>query len=156
MGKLDVELPEELNKEAWGEWLVNRRIHGKPINSTTAKRQIKKLITRSLDDQRQILEISMDAGYQGIFPEKVRISNERAISAPPKGADKYTASCEQAERDREAISRLWSESCGAGVSDVVMDDPCIRHEVVQPVGADDRCNYWPADDQLLIVGGGNE
>lgn len=66
----EIDLPPWLDPKDWRDWAEDRRKRGKPISEAGAKRQLKRL-----DDYRQqgfspheIIENSIAAGYQGLFP----------------------------------------------------------------------------------------
>lgn len=57
-----------LNLDAWKEWCEFRaKDKKKPITETTAKKQITLLVKYNVDDQRVIIDKSINGSYQGLF-----------------------------------------------------------------------------------------
>lgn len=69
--------PAELNIEAWEEWLAFRKAH--KFKAYKTDRPIKALLklTTDYDEQRAIIEQSMDNCWQGLFPVKRKQISER-------------------------------------------------------------------------------
>lgn len=71
-----VTLHESLPQESWKEWIEHRRRRRWPCDQTTLKKQLKLLAQYDADTQRQILDTSIQAGWQGLFPPKGQASRQ--------------------------------------------------------------------------------
>lgn len=71
--KKGIDLPDWLNKTKWAEWIAYRKERGVTCTETTIKRQIK-LLEAYKDQHTEIIEKSITNGWQGLFPEKGRVS----------------------------------------------------------------------------------
>lgn len=63
-------LHDTLPQDAWAEWLEHRRKKRWPNDATTLQKQLKVLAPFDQEIQRQMLETSIQAGWQGIFPPR--------------------------------------------------------------------------------------
>jgi hypothetical protein len=63
-------LHETLPKEAWKEWIAFRKQRRWPVDPTTLKKQLNKLAKFDTATQREMLDNSMQANWQGVFPPK--------------------------------------------------------------------------------------
>lgn len=78
----------------WQNWLAYRRERRFPMNPRVLKLHLAELIQYETDVQRSMINTSMNAGWQGIFPPK---GNGRAaaprpvrnLSAPPASEDPF-------------------------------------------------------------------
>lgn len=68
----EMEVPSWLNREAWSDWVEDRKERGKPLTPKAAHLQIRKL-----DEYRQegfrpedVIENSIGNGYQGLYPPR--------------------------------------------------------------------------------------
>lgn len=58
----------QLDLESWTEWCEFRQTDKKKaITEATAKKQLKLLVKYSIDDQRKIIDKSINGSYQGLF-----------------------------------------------------------------------------------------
>ena len=66
-----LEIPPDVNTEAWIEWEAYRRIdRGKTITKAAANKQFKLLEKYEPEQQQQIIDNSIQNDYQGLFPLK--------------------------------------------------------------------------------------
>lgn len=65
-----VELPPEINHEAWREWCAFRSQRRKPVSEAAARKQIKLLRKYPANVQQQIIDQSIQNDYQGLFEPK--------------------------------------------------------------------------------------
>lgn len=70
-----MKLPDNLNLEAWEEWLEFRREAGYRKYKTT--RTAKMLARYPKDVQARAIQYSMDLEYQGLFPENFKQKTEK-------------------------------------------------------------------------------
>ena len=66
------DLPQWLNKEIWAEWVQFRKEIRKPLKHTTIKLQLK-MLEKNKENHVEILETSIQNGWQGLFPNKARV-----------------------------------------------------------------------------------
>jgi hypothetical protein len=59
-----------LPKAAWAMWLEYRKRHRMPMDDQTLAMQLKHLALFSEDAQTAMIETSINAGWQGLFPPK--------------------------------------------------------------------------------------
>jgi hypothetical protein len=85
-----IELPEWLNKEVWNDWVQHRKQKRNKLTDKTIERQIK-LLEKHKDIHVAILEYSIQNGYQGLFPDKVK----------PEEQIKKRSSCVMTDEERE-------------------------------------------------------
>ena len=67
--------PDGFARKEWEEWLAHRRAKRWPCDSRTLQKQINELKKHSAAEQREMIDRSINAGWQGIFPPR---SNGRA------------------------------------------------------------------------------
>lgn len=72
-------LHESLPRAEWGEWIEFRRTKRWPNDPTTLGKQLKLLAQFEPDVQRQMLDTSIQAGWQGLFPPK----RAAGVNGPP-------------------------------------------------------------------------
>lgn len=65
-----IELHASLPRESWGEWLAHRRERKWSMSPRALNPQLKLLAKFDTETQREIIETSMQAGWQGLFPPK--------------------------------------------------------------------------------------
>lgn len=97
-----IELPDEVNHDAWLEWCAFRSKRRKPVSEDAAVKQIKLLREHTKPVQQQIVDHSIQNDYQGLFEPK---GNPYANTAGNPGRStprRQTA----ADRLREQASRL--------------------------------------------------
>lgn len=73
---LQVTLHETLPKSEWDEWLAHRKRRRWPCDETTLKKQLNLLSRHGSDIQRQMLDNSMQAGWQGLFEPKAGLARK--------------------------------------------------------------------------------
>ena len=61
-------VPDALNGEAWNEWVDYRISIRKPITELSARKAVKMLTGYPHDTQQQIVDKSIQNGWQGLFP----------------------------------------------------------------------------------------
>lgn len=64
-------LHASLPLESWNEWLEHRRAKRWPVDGRTLKKQLELLARYTTDEQRLMIDTSIQATWQGIFPPKV-------------------------------------------------------------------------------------
>ena len=62
-------LPQWINQEAWELWVQFRKEIRKPLKPTTIELQLK-MLEKHKANHVQILETSIQNGWQGLFPPK--------------------------------------------------------------------------------------
>lgn len=68
---LDIELPAEINKEAWADFVLHREFIKNPLNETSAKLVINKLKIHNQEDQREMVDNTLISGkWLSVFPIK--------------------------------------------------------------------------------------
>jgi len=70
------DLPQWLNKKAWTEWVQFRKELRKPLKPTTINRQLK-FLEKHEENHAQILEQSIQNGWQGLFEGRGELSFKR-------------------------------------------------------------------------------
>ena len=100
----DQYLPQWLNKEAWAEWVQFRKEIRKPLKPTTIKLQLK-MLEKHKENHVEILETSIQNGWQGLFPNKAR-------SYPQKEVEVGSISWQMAQeaKQREGIIDVQIEN----------------------------------------------
>lgn len=94
-----VVLHESIPREEWEQWIALRRKRRWPIDELTLRKQLEVLRNRDTETQRQIINASINAGWQGLFPPK----------ANGVAKAKYTPSPTTAELEAlEAAGKSWS------------------------------------------------
>lgn len=73
------EIPENINKQSWNEWVSYRGEIKKKMTPATIKAQIKLLKDFSFDEQSEIINKSIANGWTGLFPPKTRIITKSII-----------------------------------------------------------------------------
>lgn len=63
-------LHSSLPQDAWEDWLAHRKDKRYPNDDRTLKRQLALLARYATDVQRDIIDTSIQAGWQGLFPPK--------------------------------------------------------------------------------------
>jgi len=66
----ELTLHDSLPRDAWEEWIAHRRERRMPMSPRALKPQLKLLAKFDTDTQREIIETSMQAGWQGLFAPK--------------------------------------------------------------------------------------
>jgi hypothetical protein len=84
-GGVLAEIPKEIDspefREAWSEWVADRKERKKPITQRAAKQQLKSLIPLGPVKAAECLLASIQNGWAGLFPEKFV---GQAAKQPPK------------------------------------------------------------------------
>lgn len=65
-----VELHATLPKDAWDEWIEFRRTKRWPNDPTTLRKQLNLLARHPTDVQREMIDTSIQSGWQGLFAPK--------------------------------------------------------------------------------------
>jgi hypothetical protein len=111
-----IEFPPSLDtpafRAAWAEWEQHRRETKHALKPTTVKHQMKLLGKLSPEHAAEVIRVSIEKGWVGLFPEKV----PRPTPARPP-AD------EQLAKDRAESARLHSEAArgAAPLTDSIKD-----------------------------------
>lgn len=81
-------LHENLPAEEWEEWLAHRREKRLSMSPRALKKQLKLLSEYDTESQRKIIDTSINAGWEGLFPLKDKPSKQvnGAGKSPYKGA----------------------------------------------------------------------
>lgn len=66
-------LHESLPKMAWEEWIGVRRAKRWPCDAVTLRKQLAVLSEYDTESQREIIDKSINAGWQGLFPPKGKL-----------------------------------------------------------------------------------
>jgi hypothetical protein len=88
---------ESLPAETWQEWLSHRKRRRWPCDPTTLKKQLTLLAKFDTPTQREMLDTSMQAGWQGLFPPKGAPKQVRKFTRP-KTADELEQEASRAAR----------------------------------------------------------
>lgn len=91
-----LQLHETLPTDTWDEWLEFRRSKRWPNDATTLRKQLNVLAPFDQVTQRQMLDTSMQSGWQGLFPPKGRAGEK------PKQRPMTVEEAEAQERARAA------------------------------------------------------
>lgn len=83
-----------LNVGSWCEWCDYRKSKRKPISELAAKKQFKMLCEYDLETQKEIIDLSIQNDYAGLFPPK------------------YKAGTDGAKQDDAINSNGWAEGLG--------------------------------------------
>ena len=86
-------LPEGLPRKEWEEWLALRRKRRWPVDDVTLGKQLATLAEHPTETQRQMINTSINAGWQGIFAPKVN-GSAKPKWIPPLSVEQL----EEAER----------------------------------------------------------
>jgi hypothetical protein len=82
-----VPIPEHLDspefRVAWGEWLQDRSVRGKPVTEIAAKKQFADLLPHGPAKSIEIIRVSIKNGWTGLFPEKVSMPSVPTPNAVP-------------------------------------------------------------------------
>lgn len=90
-------LHESLPGDTWAEWLEVRRKRRWPVDATTLTKQLEILAPFDTEAQRGMLNTSMQAGWQGVFPPKGPGARQ-----PPKQRPMTAEEAEAMEASRAA------------------------------------------------------
>lgn len=97
-------LHDTLPRENWQQWLERRRAKRWPVDDLTLSKQLEVLAPYDTATQQRMLNDSIQAGWQGIFPPKGNGNGLRATASPPlklRTADEIEAE-ERARGDWDA------------------------------------------------------
>lgn len=68
---VELEVPEGINVDAWNEWVDYRKNEKKKtITKAAASKQFRLLLGYTKEQQQQVIDISIQNDYQGLFPIK--------------------------------------------------------------------------------------
>jgi hypothetical protein len=81
-----LEFHESLPKQSWDEWLTHRRSKRWPIDALTLQKQLNVLAKHPADEQAEMIDNSINSGWQGIFPLKKK-PGAKASYNPYAGAE---------------------------------------------------------------------
>jgi hypothetical protein len=102
-GNVNVTLHETLPKDEWQEWIEHRKRRRWPSDPTTLRKQLKALAKHDTATQREMLDTSMQAGWQGLFPPKTNgKAQPPAKRERPPTPDEVAAARRQAAADNHA------------------------------------------------------
>ena len=78
----NIEIPAEINPDAWNEWIKYRKEKKKTVSQAAAKKQFKLLSNYAFDIQQKIIDQSIQNDYQGLFEPKADVN--LGIYKPPQ------------------------------------------------------------------------
>ena len=84
-------LHESLPREEWEQWLEHRRKRKWPCDPVTLRKQLAVLASQPADVQRQILDTSIQAGWQGLFLPKGRPAKPHVTAMSTEEAEALEA-----------------------------------------------------------------
>ncbi|MGX5220269.1 HNH endonuclease [Pseudomonas segetis] len=89
--------PGNVSAEVWAKWVRCRKEQGKPLKQTTCEAQAKQL--EGISNADSVVEKSIAAGWQGLFPEKLKDNIHQFPTSNHTGFDKrdYSAGLVQRE-----------------------------------------------------------
>jgi hypothetical protein len=79
-------LHETLPTEEWGEWLAHRREKRLSMSPRALKKQLKLLAKYDTESQRDMIDTSINAGWEGLFPPKGQPAKPVNGKSPYRGA----------------------------------------------------------------------
>ena len=68
--KKEIVIPEGINIDSWTEWIEARKANKKKVSEAAAKKQFKLLAKYTEEQQKQIIDNSIQNDYQGLFDLK--------------------------------------------------------------------------------------
>jgi hypothetical protein len=113
-----VELHASLPTDAWDEWIEFRRTKRWPCDATTLKKQLNLLAKHSTDVQREMLDTSINSGWQGVFAPK-----PTGKPQPPPKRERPPTDAEIAEARRRAAADNASAMQKLGLGGVLKGMP---------------------------------
>ena len=63
-------IPDGINIDSWTEWITYRKSKKKKVSDAAAKKQFKLLAKYTHDQQKLIIDKSIESDYQGLFELK--------------------------------------------------------------------------------------
>ncbi|WP_353173089.1 replication protein [Acinetobacter rudis] len=109
-----VELPENVNRDLWNQFVEMRNSLKKPLTENAVKLILKKLV--GFDDlANQSLEYSIIGNYQGVFPPKAQSQHPIANQQ----------NANQAPQEPGYFMQLFADQQGSNVIDVTPDSQAI-------------------------------
>lgn len=91
-------LHESLPEDAWGEWIEHRKAKRFPTDDRTLRRQLALLAKYPTGVQREIIDTSINAGWQGLFEPKGAPRGTLPPGRPSALADDWPRLRARAER----------------------------------------------------------
>ena len=69
--RIEIDVPSGINVDAWNEWVDYRKNEKKKtITKAAASKQFRLLLGYTKEQQQQVIDISIQNDYQGLFPIK--------------------------------------------------------------------------------------
>jgi hypothetical protein len=68
--KKEIVIPEGINRDSWTEWIEARKANKKKVSEAAAKKQFKLLLKYTEEEQKLIIDKSIQNDYQGLFDLK--------------------------------------------------------------------------------------
>lgn len=99
--------PPNVSPEVWAKWVKCRKEQGKPLKETTCEAQAKQLAGHPKPDA--VIENSIAAGWQGLFPDRVAAS---AGNVHPFPSSKNAPSRHHGFEDRDYFDGLTEREDG--------------------------------------------
>lgn len=121
-----VEPPHGIHPDAWAAWTQHRREIRKKLTPSTIERQAAMLRAYSPDEQRQIIEQSIEAGWAGLFPLK---NNNRSTPHETRERSHLGTAGRIADNARRELAAAAATRDHAGTLD--HDGPPVRTQVVE-------------------------
>lgn len=121
-----VDIPHGIQPEAWIAWSQHRRELRKRLTPSTVDRQAAMLRQHSPEEQRQIIEQSIAAGWAGLFPLK---NNNRSTPHETRERSNLGTAGRIAANARRELEAAAAARDDAGALD--HDGPPVRASVVE-------------------------
>ena len=121
-----VDIPHGIHPDAWAAWQQHRRELRKKLTPSTVERQAAMLRAYSPDEQRQIIEQSIAAGWSGLFPLK---NNNRSAPHETRERPHLGTAGRIADNARRELAAAAATRDHAGTLD--HDGPPVRAQVVE-------------------------
>jgi hypothetical protein len=68
--KKEIVIPDGINIDSWNEWIEARKANKKKVSEAAAKKQFKLLLKYTEEEQKLIIDKSIQNDYQGLFDLK--------------------------------------------------------------------------------------
>lgn len=101
----NIEIPENINSEAWQEWIEYRKSKKKPVSKIAANKQFKLLGNYDFYNQQLIINQSIQNDYQGLFELKgnsYEKNNRPNQTGRPTNIDRVNQATDEWLRQRTA------------------------------------------------------
>lgn len=106
-----VDLHPSLPADAWTEWLEFRKARRWPCDPTTLRKQLNVLGKHPTETQREMLDTSMQSGWQGVFAPK---GNGKSLTPSKRERAPTATEINEARRKAAAENAATAERLGLG------------------------------------------